>query len=62
MSSSQIAYFTKEEMVHACCGSSKILLYDLQQVIVDFNLDNKKFFYIDYNVSKDTLYSLSFRE
>ncbi len=35
-------------MVHACCGSSKILLYDCEQVIVDFDLDKKTFSFIDY--------------
>jgi len=38
-------------MVHAVCGASKILLYDCSQVIVDFDLDNKTFSYIDMKVS-----------
>lgn len=50
-SSPQIAYFYDQEVVHACCGSSKILLYSdkpcVDQVIVDFDLDKATFSFID---------------
>jgi hypothetical protein len=43
-------------MVNACCGSSKILLYDCDQVIVDFDFEQNTFSFID---SKELLRSLS---
>jgi len=53
-SSPQIAYFYDKEFVHACCGSSKILLYSetpkIDQVIVDFDLDKATFSFIDKQV------------
>ncbi|CDW83047.1 UNKNOWN [Stylonychia lemnae] len=51
LSSPQIVYFHQEELVHACAGSSKILLYDCEQVIVDFDFEKKTFSYIDKIVS-----------
>lgn len=51
MSSAQIGYFHEHELVHATCGSAKIFLYDIDQVIVDFDLDYAKTFsFIDKSV------------
>ena len=42
-------------MVHACGGSVKILLYDTEQVIVDFDLNAKTFSFVDSAVSEVSL-------
>lgn len=36
-------------MVDVCCGSSKLILFDIKQVVVDFNLKKKTFSFIDKN-------------
>jgi len=45
--SPQIAYLLQEQMVQAVCGSPIIFLYDVQQIILDLDLENKKFYFAD---------------
>lgn len=47
MASAQIAYFMREKLVHGVCGSPLAFLYDVPQVIIDFNHLTGYFNFID---------------
>ncbi len=45
--SPQLAYFMKEKLVHAVCGSPVLFLYDAEQVIIDFDISKGSFQFLD---------------